>query len=537
MTAVLFFVGCQMDSEDDDPVVDAVKPVITTQPVGGTYEKGATDAADLTVQATVTDGGAVRYQWYMSTAENAPGTPVTFQGPQTSYTPSTDTLGTRWYYVEVTNTKDKQIATVTSNKVSIGITSRRVAFMPINNAGYGIDVISQVPDPNNWTLNATGQAEIYFGVVKTATQTVGVSGTDAAKVRMVNSNDTIDGDPVKINNVNVGNDPGYAVFKVDTGTFNLMFRGGGETMEFTLDVREGDVQVQQVPVTLNVTAPLIPPESITIFSVTRTASQIGDEAGSLRKIDAVVEGHPVTGLLDALKWIDQNTADNHPEYLVRVEKDEVIPRVVLTCLDKAVTIRLRGYQKDQKITYDSVNEDGYNSVYNNPTVFPTYNTSLITLGYGYGSTASKEITLQLEEHIILNGDGTIPNNWAYYMVLVQEGRTFIMKSGSKITGYNNENGISGCNMIEVMVDNNSPPVNVGKFILDGGTITGNIVYEGVICTSGLAEHNLATFTYKSGEVYGNTTYKGEDGNYRTYTYYDIENDINIPELLPPITSN
>ncbi|MDR1030096.1 MAG: hypothetical protein LBL76_04420, partial [Treponema sp.] len=314
MAAVLFFAGCQTDSENDDPVVDAVKPVITTQPVGGTYEKGATDVTALTVQATVGDEGELTYQWYESTAENAPGTPVTFQGPQTSYTPSADTVGTRWYYVEVTNTKDKQTATTTSNKVSIGITSKRVAFMPINNAGYGTDVISQVPDPNNWTLNATGQAEIYFGVVKTATQTVGVSGTDAAKVRRVNSSDTIDGDPVKINNVNVGNDPGYAVFKVDTGTFNLVFKGAGETMEFTLDVREGDVQVQQVPVTLNVTAPLVPPGSITIFSVTRTASQIGDEAGSLRKIDAVVEGHPVTSLLDALKWIDQNTADNHPEY-------------------------------------------------------------------------------------------------------------------------------------------------------------------------------------------------------------------------------
>jgi hypothetical protein len=105
---------------------------------------------------------------------------------------------------------------------------------------------------------------------------------------------------VKIDSVYVGNDPQYAVYQVDTSDFDLLFDGG--SVDFTLEVREGAAAVQEIPVTLNV-APTIIPDSITIFSVTRTATQTGDEEGSLTKINAEleVEGQSVAvaTLLDA----------------------------------------------------------------------------------------------------------------------------------------------------------------------------------------------------------------------------------------------
>ena len=66
------------------------------------YSEGDTAGA-LTVAATVTDEGVLSYQWY-GNGENSTegGTEVGENSP--SYTPSTDTAGTTYYYVVVTNT-------------------------------------------------------------------------------------------------------------------------------------------------------------------------------------------------------------------------------------------------------------------------------------------------------------------------------------------------------------------------------------------------------------------------------------------------
>jgi hypothetical protein len=527
MAAALFFAGCQIDSEEDDEV-EPVKPVITTQPRGGTYEKGATDAAALTVQATVTDDGVLTYQWYESTAENAPGKPLTGKGSYTSYPPSTDTLGTRWYYVEVTNTKDKQTVITTSDKVSIGITSKRVSFMVIENAGYGNTVITEkVGAP--WTLNvSTPQEEVYVGLLKIPAQTIGVSGTGAARVRLVNSSDTINGDPVKIGGNNVGNVPDYyTVFKVDTSDFKLLFdEREEETLTFTLDVSEDGTQVQ-VPVTLNIAAPVIIPESITIFSVTRTPSQTEDDEGSLRKINAEIAGQSVLSLEDALKWIDQNVADGHPEYLVRVEKDEKIQQMVLSLLNmKSALIRLRGYKQEQKITHD-----GSTGYYGYGIISTAANRDgLITLGLPNYYT---DITLQLEQHITLDGEDIPPTNQRRNIVTVTPARTLIMKPGSKITRYNNGGQSTNFHhVIRVLVDGYYPPVNYGKVILSGGEITENTVARGVIFIGGNLENNgtIQTFTYNSGKIHGNVRFDENDektGNYLVYAYE--QDDIKLEE--------
>jgi hypothetical protein len=258
----------------------------------------------------------------------------------------------------------------------------RVSFTAIDNAGYGAAAISQSNlDPDAWELAAIDQGETYFSVYKTAAQSVSVTGTDAAKVSEISGGDTINGAPVTVAGAAVGTNPRYAVFKADTSGFDLLFEGG--SLSFELEVAEEGALPRSVPVTLTVT-PLIVPDSISVFLVERTEGQTGDEEGALTKIDARLaagEGErEVNNLLDAFQWIDIHTADGGPEYLVRLEKDEAIPRVVLTCLNKAVKIRLRGWKEERKITFggDTGKYGYYYANFNTPGYY--YAGAIINIG-------------------------------------------------------------------------------------------------------------------------------------------------------------
>ncbi|MDR1286346.1 MAG: leucine-rich repeat domain-containing protein [Treponema sp.] len=82
-------------------LVNAQVPVITAHPQEAFYFKGTASAA-LTVTASASDGGTLSYQWYQNTENaNTGGTPV---GIAANYTPLTNTEGTWYYYVTVTNT-------------------------------------------------------------------------------------------------------------------------------------------------------------------------------------------------------------------------------------------------------------------------------------------------------------------------------------------------------------------------------------------------------------------------------------------------
>ena len=75
---------------------------ITTQPIAPAtaYCKGATATA-LSVVAT--GDGTLTYQWYSNTSNNnTGGTPISTGGTLSTYTPNTGTIGTTYYYVNVT---------------------------------------------------------------------------------------------------------------------------------------------------------------------------------------------------------------------------------------------------------------------------------------------------------------------------------------------------------------------------------------------------------------------------------------------------
>ena len=72
---------------------------ITTHPAGATYQKGD-EATPLSV--TATGEGTLSYQWFEANSATATGTAV--GSNSASYTPSTATVGSKFYYVEVTST-------------------------------------------------------------------------------------------------------------------------------------------------------------------------------------------------------------------------------------------------------------------------------------------------------------------------------------------------------------------------------------------------------------------------------------------------
>jgi hypothetical protein len=93
--------------------VNAAAPTIGTQPVTANYAQNAAATA-LTVAATSPDGGNLSYQWFSNAADsNTTGTAIA-GATAASYTPPTATLGTVYYYCEVTNTN----AAATGNKTA-----------------------------------------------------------------------------------------------------------------------------------------------------------------------------------------------------------------------------------------------------------------------------------------------------------------------------------------------------------------------------------------------------------------------------------
>lgn len=96
----------------------AETPKISKQPASATYSRNA-NAYALKVEASVTDGGKLSYQWYRSSQNSTSGGVLLTGATSSSYTPSTATSGTYYYYVVVTNTKNEVTAKKTSSAAKI----------------------------------------------------------------------------------------------------------------------------------------------------------------------------------------------------------------------------------------------------------------------------------------------------------------------------------------------------------------------------------------------------------------------------------
>lgn len=130
-------------------VKEAETPVIHAQWPNAVYEVGEAAAA-LTVEATVTDGGSLSYQWYKKLSEDAEGEAIA-GATAASYTPSTETLGETYYYCVVTNTIGTAMKSAESSCVSIKVVTDKsaVAVRP---------TITKEPEDADYTVGDAAKA-------------------------------------------------------------------------------------------------------------------------------------------------------------------------------------------------------------------------------------------------------------------------------------------------------------------------------------------------------------------------------------------
>ena len=118
----------------------AMAPIISVQPMGGTYLLNA-QASPLTVQARVSGGGPLSYQWYRNTVNSSSGGTLISGATDSSYTPPTNTAGTLYYYVVVTNTGST--AATVSNAAAVVVTAGGTTGIIIPQGGTRINISTQ----------------------------------------------------------------------------------------------------------------------------------------------------------------------------------------------------------------------------------------------------------------------------------------------------------------------------------------------------------------------------------------------------------
>ncbi len=97
------------------------KPTITSEMGDAVTYYLQQTAETITVEAAVSDGGTLSYQWYRNNVDSNGGGTVIEGQTSPSFTPPTDTAGTVYYYVVVTNTIGKGIQMTTSSTKCITV--------------------------------------------------------------------------------------------------------------------------------------------------------------------------------------------------------------------------------------------------------------------------------------------------------------------------------------------------------------------------------------------------------------------------------
>jgi hypothetical protein len=377
-----------------------------------------------------------------------------------------------------------------------------IEFVATKNNSSGLDEPElEVVDAATqaWTIAVPEKAVMYFAVNKEAGQTITVTGTDADRVSQAEDETTVDGSTAG---------PELAVFTVaterwdaETRTSNLFYGTGDFTIArstgnvadtsvtlsfapvvFNIEVSEQDHDSKTVSVTVNVEPDLT---GVAVFKV-----ESDGENGTLTR----------TPPEDVKKWNDTNQAGINlidgiakvdtddtggGEWLIRVEHDEAMPKVFIrrNYAVAATEIRLRGIGTEREISHDGSTASqttAYASISSNVTWTNMY--GFINLST-YNSAAS--LTLALEDKVTLKGlgfDATAPaplstptmaanDPYKYWSMVYISIAHFIMRAGSRITGYNTtsdymQSSVIWCNEISLA---GVPP----RFQMKGGSIDHN----------------------------------------------------------------
>jgi hypothetical protein len=146
-----------------DQLTNAAPPTFTTHPQSASYGLNETPVAALTVVATSPDGGTISaYQWYWNTTNSNASTTNPISGATTaSYTPPVDVVGTRYYFVAVTNTNNNVSGTKTATAPS------NVATIKVNPADAAIPVITSHPQDATYAAGATAVTALRVTAART----------------------------------------------------------------------------------------------------------------------------------------------------------------------------------------------------------------------------------------------------------------------------------------------------------------------------------------------------------------------------------
>ena len=140
-----------------ETVATCTNPTITTQPSAATYTKGAT-ATPLKVVAS---GDDLTYQWYSNTSNSTSGATKIDGATNSTYTPSTSTVGTKYYYCIVSSGS----CSTTSNIVSVVVKNPPFTVTLVPGSGSVTDTELEEPNAGDGvtlptpTLNGCGDWE------------------------------------------------------------------------------------------------------------------------------------------------------------------------------------------------------------------------------------------------------------------------------------------------------------------------------------------------------------------------------------------
>ena len=149
-----------VDAELEEPVIDnADTPTITAQPVGETKTFAAGKATEvtkeLTVKASVSDGGTLTYQWYSNTSNSTTDGTRIEGATSSSYEATVNAKETKYFYCIVTNTNNNVTADIITSVVAVASVEGELASITAKYTGsQGYMLVGQI-NHNDFTVTET----------------------------------------------------------------------------------------------------------------------------------------------------------------------------------------------------------------------------------------------------------------------------------------------------------------------------------------------------------------------------------------------